>query len=172
MEDHRKLGRELGLFGTDPLIGAGLPFWLPAGAVVRHALEEYLRELEQQAGYQHVYSPVLGKRDLYELSGHWSHYRDGMYPPVELGGEHVVIRRAELSGARYRLSLPGPDGSRHRPVMVHRRPRRRAPRRPVGCGGLSGPGAYDVTASAWPMICCRAAAWPLKARRPAGLSFR
>jgi threonyl-tRNA synthetase len=85
MEDHRKLGRELGLFGTDPLIGAGLPFWLPAGAVVRHALEEYLRELEQQAGYQHVYSPVLGKRELYELSGHWSHYRDGMYPPMELG---------------------------------------------------------------------------------------
>jgi threonyl-tRNA synthetase len=92
MEDHRKLGRELGLFGTDPLIGAGLPFWLPAGAAVRHALEEYLRELEQQAGYQHVYSPVLGKRELYELSGHWSHYRDGMYPPMEAGGEEVVLR--------------------------------------------------------------------------------
>jgi threonyl-tRNA synthetase len=92
MEDHRKLGRELGLFGTDPLIGAGLPFWLPAGAVVRHALEEYLRELEQRAGYQHVYSPVLGKRELYELSGHWSHYRDGMYPPMDLGGEQVVLR--------------------------------------------------------------------------------
>jgi threonyl-tRNA synthetase len=97
MEDHRKLGRELGLFGTDPLIGAGLPYWLPAGAVVRHALEEYLRELEQQAGYQHVYSPVLGKRELYELSGHWSHYRDGMYPPMELGPdgadrEPVVLR--------------------------------------------------------------------------------
>ena len=92
MEDHRKLGRELGLFGTDPLIGSGLPFWLPAGAAVRHALEEYLRELEQQAGYQHVYSPVLGKRELYELSGHWSHYRDGMYPPMTLGGEQVVLR--------------------------------------------------------------------------------
>ena len=92
MEDHRKLGRELGLFGTDPLIGSGLPYWLPAGAVVRHALEEYLRELEQRAGYQHVYSPVLGKRELYEISGHWSHYRDGMYPPMELGGEQVVLR--------------------------------------------------------------------------------
>jgi threonyl-tRNA synthetase len=84
MHDHRKLGRELGLFGTDPLIGAGLPYWLPAGAAVRHALEEYLRELERRAGYQHVYSPVLGKRELYEMSGHWSHYRDGMYPPMEL----------------------------------------------------------------------------------------
>jgi threonyl-tRNA synthetase len=92
MHDHRKLGRELGLFDTDPLIGAGLPYWLPAGAAVRHALEEYLRELERQAGYQHVYSPVLGKRELYEISGHWSYYRDGMYPPIELGGEEVVLR--------------------------------------------------------------------------------
>ena len=97
MHDHRKLGRELELFDTDPLIGTGLPYWLPAGAAVRHALEEYLRELERRAGYQHVYSPVLGKRELYEISGHWSHYRDGMYPPMELGpmelgGEQVVLR--------------------------------------------------------------------------------
>jgi threonyl-tRNA synthetase len=92
MHDHRKLGRELGLFDTDPLIGAGLPYWLPAGAEVRHALEEYLRELERRAGYQHVYSPVLGKRELYEISGHWSHYRDGMYPAMELGGEEFVLR--------------------------------------------------------------------------------
>jgi threonyl-tRNA synthetase len=92
MHDHRRLGRELELFDTDPLIGAGLPYWLPAGAAVRHALEEYLRELERHAGYQHVYSPVLGKRELYEISGHWSHYRDGMYPPMELGGEQVVLR--------------------------------------------------------------------------------
>jgi threonyl-tRNA synthetase len=92
MRDHRELGRELELFDTDPLIGAGLPYWLPAGAAVRHALEEYLRELERQAGYQHVYSPVLGKRELYEISGHWSHYRDGMYPPMDLGGEQVLLR--------------------------------------------------------------------------------
>jgi len=92
MHDHRRLGRELELFGTDPLVGTGLPYWLPAGAAVRHALEEYLRELERRAGYQHVCSPVLGKRELYEISGHWSHYRDGMYPPMELGGEQVVLR--------------------------------------------------------------------------------
>src|SRR5690349_15559320 len=92
MNDHHKLGCELGLFDTDPLIGAGLPFWLPAGAAVRHALEEYLRELERRAGYGHVSSPVLGKRELYEISGHWSHYRDGMYPPMDAGDEQVVLR--------------------------------------------------------------------------------
>lgn len=92
MHDHRKLGRELGLFDTDPLIGAGLPYWLPDGAVVRHTLEEYLRGLERRAGYQHVYSPVLGKRELYELSGHWSHYSEDMFPPMRVGGEDVVLR--------------------------------------------------------------------------------
>jgi threonyl-tRNA synthetase len=95
--DHRKLGRELGIFDTDPLIGAGLPYWLPAGAAIRYALECYIRELERRAGYQHVYSPVLGKRELYEISGHWEHYRDGMYPPMAIAAgtaavEQVVLR--------------------------------------------------------------------------------
>ncbi|MFD0337580.1 threonine--tRNA ligase [Streptomyces sp. NPDC127117] len=92
MHDHRKLGRELGLFDTDPLIGAGLPYWLPDGAAVRHTLEEYIRTAERRAGYRHVYSPVLGKRELYEISGHWSHYSDDMFPPMDLGGEQVVLR--------------------------------------------------------------------------------
>lgn len=90
--DHRRLGRELELFDTDPLIGAGLPYWLPDGAVVRHALEEYVREAERRAGYRHVYSPVLGKRELYEISGHWAHYRDDMFPPMDVGGEQFVLR--------------------------------------------------------------------------------
>lgn len=92
MHDHRKLGRELALFDTDPLIGSGLPYWLPDGAAVRHALEEYIRTAEQRAGYQHVYSPVLGKQELYEISGHWSHYSEDMFPPMDLGGEQVVLR--------------------------------------------------------------------------------
>ncbi|MFF9194620.1 threonine--tRNA ligase [Streptomyces sp. NPDC014779] len=90
--DHRRLGRELDLFDTDPLIGAGLPYWLPDGAVVRHALEEYVREAERRAGYRHVYSPVLGKRELYEISGHWEHYQDDMFPPMDVGGEQFVLR--------------------------------------------------------------------------------
>ncbi|EHN80327.1 threonyl-tRNA synthetase [Streptomyces coelicoflavus ZG0656] len=92
MHDHRKLGRELNLFDTDPLLGAGLPYWLPDGAAVRHTLEEYIRTAEQRAGYQHVYSPVLAKQELYELSGHWAHYSDDMFPPMNLGGEQLVLR--------------------------------------------------------------------------------
>jgi threonyl-tRNA synthetase len=92
LHDHRKLGRELELFDTDPLIGAGLPYLRPAGAAIRHTLEEYVYELERKAGYQHVYSPVIAKRELYEISGHWDHYRDGMYPPMDIGGEQVVLR--------------------------------------------------------------------------------
>ena len=94
MHDHRKLGRELGLFDTDPLIGAGLPYWLPDGAAVRHALEEYVRDAERRAGYRHVYSPVLGKRELYEISG----------PLVALQRRHVPAdgsrRRAGRAAAR------------------------------------------------------------------------
>ncbi|WP_043736394.1 threonine--tRNA ligase [Nocardia asiatica] len=92
MPDHRAIGRALNLFDTDPLIGSGLPFWLPDGAIVRQALEDYIRAAERRAGYRHVYSPVLGKRELYEISGHWQHYRDDMFPPMDIGGEQVVLR--------------------------------------------------------------------------------
>ncbi|MEU7422281.1 threonine--tRNA ligase [Streptomyces sp. NPDC040750] len=95
LPDHRRLGRELGLFDTDPLMGAGLPYWLPDGAVVRHTLEEYVRERERAAGYRHVYSPALGKRELYEISGHWDHYRDDMYPSMRPGpaeSDELVLR--------------------------------------------------------------------------------
>ncbi|WP_030450920.1 threonine--tRNA ligase [Herbidospora cretacea] len=92
MYDHRKLGRELDLFDGDPLIGAGLPFWLPDGAAVRMALEDYVRDVERRNGYRHVYSPIMGKRELYEISGHWDHYRDDMYPPMSVGEEQVVLR--------------------------------------------------------------------------------
>jgi threonyl-tRNA synthetase len=92
MYDHRKIGRELGLFDSDPLIGAGLPYWLPAGAAVRRALESYISEVERRAGYQQVYSPVLAKRELYEISGHWAKYHDDMYPPMDMGAEQLILR--------------------------------------------------------------------------------
>jgi len=83
MVDHRRLGRELELFHSDPLAGAGLPIWLPAGAAARHAIEEYLRELERRHGYQHVYSPPLAHREMYERSGHLAHFGDEMFPAMD-----------------------------------------------------------------------------------------
>jgi threonyl-tRNA synthetase len=90
--DHRRIGRELELYMTSELIGAGLPMLLPKGATVRRLLEEYIRGQELQSGYEHVYTPVLGKVELYELSGHWEHYRDDMFPPMQLEHEQMVLR--------------------------------------------------------------------------------
>ncbi|MEV0595488.1 threonine--tRNA ligase [Nonomuraea cavernae] len=92
LNDHRRLGRELAIFDTDPLVGSGLPYWLPAGAAIRKAVEDYVHELERRNGYQHVNSPVLGKRELYERSGHWAHYAEDMFPPMRVGGEEFVLR--------------------------------------------------------------------------------
>ncbi|MEH0935231.1 threonine--tRNA ligase [Micromonospora psammae] len=96
MIDHRRLGRELDLFVSDPLAGAGLPIWLPAGAAARHAVEEYVRELERRAGYRHVYSPPLGKRELFELSGHLGYFADDMFPPLRLSPDDEFVLRPAL----------------------------------------------------------------------------
>jgi threonyl-tRNA synthetase len=90
--DHRKLGRELELYTSSELVGSGLPTLLPKGATVRRLLEEYILEQEREAGYQHVYSPSLGKVDLYKTSGHWDHYKDSMFPPMPLEHEEMVLR--------------------------------------------------------------------------------
>ncbi|HEY7019855.1 MAG TPA: threonine--tRNA ligase [Ktedonobacterales bacterium] len=91
--DHRRLGRELELFMNSEEIGAGLPLWLPKGATVRRLLEEYILGVERAQGYQHVYTPNLAKLDLYKTSGHWQHYHDTMYPPMEMeSGEELILR--------------------------------------------------------------------------------
>ena len=90
--DHKRLGRELELFTIIPEIGAGLPVWLPKGATIRRVLEEYILKRERDAGYQHVYTPHLASQRLYEISGHWQHYQDGMYPPMEFDNERLVLR--------------------------------------------------------------------------------
>jgi threonyl-tRNA synthetase len=90
--DHRRLGRRLGLFASDELAGAGLPLWLPDGAIIREQLERYVIDVEHTAGYRRVYSPVLGKRELYERSGHWQHFHDDMFPPMDIGDEQLVLR--------------------------------------------------------------------------------
>jgi threonyl-tRNA synthetase len=90
--DHRRLGKELGLFTVSEEVGAGLPLWLPKGATIRRLLEEYILQLEREAGYEHVYTPALAKVDLYVRSGHWAHYHEDMFPPMDLETEQVVLR--------------------------------------------------------------------------------
>ena len=90
--DHRKLGKELELFTVNESVGAGLPLWLPKGATIRRLLEEYILEKERATGYQHVYTPDLAKVELYQRSGHWAHYQDSMFPPMDLETEQMVLR--------------------------------------------------------------------------------
>lgn len=90
--DHRQLGRDMGIYTTVETVGAGLPLWLPHGAVIRRELENYVLGLERRAGYLHVYTPPLAKKELYQQSGHWDHYQDAMFPPMVLGEEEVVLR--------------------------------------------------------------------------------
>jgi threonyl-tRNA synthetase len=90
--DHRRLGKELELFANNEDVGAGLPLWLPKGATIRRLLEEYILDLERRSGYQHVYTPNLAKVELYVRSGHWAHYHEDMFPPMELENERMVLR--------------------------------------------------------------------------------
>ncbi|MGA2537257.1 MAG: threonine--tRNA ligase [Terracidiphilus sp.] len=90
--DHRRLGKELELFTVNEDVGAGLPLWLPKGATIRRLLEEYILKLERDGGYEHVYTPSLAKVDLYIRSGHWEHYHEDMFPPMELETERMVLR--------------------------------------------------------------------------------
>ena len=90
--DHRRVGKELGLFTVSDQVGSGLPLWLPKGATIRRLLEDYILEREREAGYQHVYTPDLAKVDLYKRSGHWEHYHEDMFPPMDLETEQLVLR--------------------------------------------------------------------------------
>jgi len=90
--DHRRLGKELELFTVSEDVGAGLPLWLPKGATIRRLLEEYILDLERKEGYEHVYTPDLAKVDLYIRSGHWAHYHEDMFPPMDLETEKMVLR--------------------------------------------------------------------------------
>ena len=90
--DHRKIGKEMHLFMTDDLIGKGLPMFLPKGYTIWQELEEYIKEKERKLGYRHVLTPCVGTVDLYHTSGHWEHYRENMFPVMEVEGEQFVLR--------------------------------------------------------------------------------
>lgn len=90
--DHRKLGRDLGIFMFADLVGKGLPMWLPNGFIVRRTLVDYITDKELKLGYKHVMTPSLGNVELYKTSGHWDHYKEDMFPAMELDEEAYVLR--------------------------------------------------------------------------------
>ncbi len=90
--DHRKICKDLKLFMTHPLVGSGLPIYLPGGATIRRILERYIQDKELELGYNHVYTPSLASTGLYKISGHWDHYKDDMFPVMEMENEEMVLR--------------------------------------------------------------------------------
>ncbi len=90
--DHRKIGKDLKLFMTHPLVGSGLPMYLPNGATIRRILERYIQDKELELGYSHVYTPSLATTNLYKISGHWDHYKDDMFPIMQMDNEELVLR--------------------------------------------------------------------------------
>lgn len=90
--DHRKIGKDLEIFMTHPLVGAGLPMYLPNGATIRRLLERYIQDKEISLGYNHVYTPSLANVDLYKTSGHWEHYKEDMFPVMKMENEEMVLR--------------------------------------------------------------------------------
>lgn len=91
--DHRKIGKDLDIFMVNQEVGSGLPFWLPKGATIRRLIERYIVDKELELGYLHVYTPIMANVDFYKQSGHWDHYHENMYPPMDLGdGELLVLR--------------------------------------------------------------------------------
>ena len=90
--DHRKIGKEQEIFMNHELVGAGMPLWLPNGAIIRKQLENYIYEKEQKMGYQHVYTPCVGTVNLYKTSGHWDHYKEDMFPAMKIDDEEFVLR--------------------------------------------------------------------------------
>ena len=90
--DHRKIGKDLDLFMSDDLVGRGLPMFLPNGYIIWQELENYIKEKERKLGYLHVLTPCVGNVELYKTSGHWEHYKENMFPAMELDGEAFVLR--------------------------------------------------------------------------------
>ena len=90
--DHRRIGRQMHLFMSDDLVGKGLPMFLPKGYTIWQQLENYIKEKEVDLGYQHVLTPCIGTVDLYKTSGHWAHYKENMFPVMELEDEQFVLR--------------------------------------------------------------------------------
>ena len=117
LRDHRKLGRELGLFMTDELVGRGLPMFLPKGYTVWRILENYIRDKELKLGYQHVLTPCVGTVELYKTSGHWDHYKQNMFPAMQVDEEVYVLRPMNCPH-HMRIYANQPHSYRNLPVRI------------------------------------------------------
>lgn len=117
LRDHRKIGRELGLFMTDDLVGRGMPMFLPKGYTIWRILENYIRDKELASGYQHVLTPCVGTVNLYKTSGHWDHYKENMFPAMEVDDETYVLRPMNCPH-HMRIYANGQHSYRNLPVRI------------------------------------------------------
>ncbi len=117
VRDHKKLGRELGLFTFSDTVGKGLPLWLPKGATVRRELERFIVDEEIRRGYLHVRTPDIAKLDLYKKSGHYPHYKDSMYAPIQIDDEEFMLRPMTCPH-HFELFLSSPHSYRELPMRI------------------------------------------------------
>ncbi len=115
--DHRKIGRDMHLFMTDDLVGRGMPMFLPKGYTLWRILEDYIREKEIRSGYQHVLTPCVGTVDLYKTSGHWDHYKENMFPAMQVDDEVYVLRPMNCPH-HMRIYANQPHSYRNLPVRI------------------------------------------------------
>ncbi|HCY7500133.1 TPA: threonine--tRNA ligase [Staphylococcus aureus] len=116
--DHRKIGKELELFTNSQLVGAGLPSWLPNGATIRREIERYIVDKEVSMGYDHVYTPVLANVDLYKTSGHWDHYQEDMFPPMQLDETESMVLRPMNCPHHMMIYANKPHSYRELPIRI------------------------------------------------------
>ncbi|CUY01202.1 threonine--tRNA ligase [Staphylococcus epidermidis] len=116
--DHRKIGKDLELFTNNPLVGAGLPLWLPNGATIRREIERYIVDKEVSMGYDHVYTPVLANVDLYKTSGHWDHYQEDMFPAMKLDEDEAMVLRPMNCPHHMMIYKNKPHSYRELPIRI------------------------------------------------------
>ncbi|HFQ1814653.1 threonine--tRNA ligase [Staphylococcus aureus] len=116
--DHRKIGKELELFTNSQLVGAGLPLWLPNGATIRREIERYIVDKEVSMGYDHVYTPVIANVDLYKTSGHWDHYQEDMFPPMQLDETESMVLRPMNCPHHMMIYANKPHSYRELPIRI------------------------------------------------------
>lgn len=116
--DHRRIGKDLELFSNNPLVGAGLPLWLPNGATIRREIERYIVDKEVIMGYDHVYTPVMANVDLYKTSGHWDHYQEDMFPTMKLDEQEEMVLRPMNCPHHMMIYANKPHSYRELPIRI------------------------------------------------------